>query len=97
MQQGITKLTQINSSWTDITTSLVPVLQNMKTGNDGMECIEKQRTAIRMAIQLAHNQSENPMAQTTNGPPPQTSHAQSDPTTSARLRKASDAAEHTNH
>ena len=42
MQQGITKLTQINSSWTDITTSLVPVLQNMKTGNDGTECIEKQ-------------------------------------------------------
>ena len=38
-------------------------------------------------IQLAHNQSENPMAQTSDGPPPQTSHAQSDPTTSARLRK----------
>ena len=35
MQQGITKQTQINSSWTDMTTSLVPVLQNMKTGNDG--------------------------------------------------------------
>ena len=43
MQQGITKWTQINPSWTDmITTSLVPVLQNMKTGNDGTECLEKQ-------------------------------------------------------
>ena len=30
MQQGITKWTQINSSRTDITTSLVPVLQNIK-------------------------------------------------------------------
>ena len=53
----------------------------MNTGNDGMECIEKQsahsipplphthrwfaRTpTIRMVIQLAYNQSENPMAQT---------------------------------
>ena len=42
MQQGITKLTQINLSWTDQTTDLVPVLQNMKTGNDGTECKEKQ-------------------------------------------------------
>ena len=42
MQQGITKRTQINSSWMDTITSLVPVLQNMKTGNDGTECIEKQ-------------------------------------------------------
>ena len=42
MQRGITKRTQINSSWTDITTSLVPVLQNMKTGKDGMECVENQ-------------------------------------------------------
>ena len=42
MQQGITKPTQINSSWTDIATSLVPVLQKMKTENDRMECIEKQ-------------------------------------------------------
>ena len=36
---------------------------------------------------LAHYQSENPMAQMSDGPPPQTSHAQSDPTTSARLQK----------
>ena len=36
---------------------------------------------------LAHRQSENPMAQTSDGPPPQTSHAQSDPTASIRLRK----------
>ena len=38
MQRGITKQTQINSSWTDIAASLMPVtlLQNMKTGNDGM-------------------------------------------------------------
>ena len=35
MQRGITKRTQINPSWTDITTS-------MKTGNDGTECTEKQ-------------------------------------------------------
>ena len=42
---------------------------------------------IRTAIQLAHNQSENPMAQTSDSPPPQTLHAESKPTTSARLRK----------
>ena len=44
MQRGITKQTQINLSWTDIAASLVPVtlLQNMKTGNDRTECIEKQ-------------------------------------------------------
>ena len=42
MQQGINKQTQINSSWTDITASLVPALQNMKTGNDGEECVENQ-------------------------------------------------------
>ena len=42
MQWGITKRTQINSSWMDITASLVQGLQNVKTGNDGMECIEKQ-------------------------------------------------------
>ena len=44
MQRGITKRTQINLSWTDITACLVPVLQNMKTRNDGTDCIEKQRT-----------------------------------------------------
>ena len=42
MQWGITKRTQINSSWMDITACLVQGLQNVKTGNDGMECIEKQ-------------------------------------------------------
>ena len=35
---------------------------------------------------LAHRQSENPVAQTSNSPPPQTLHAQSD-STSMRLRK----------
>ena len=51
--------------------SLVPVIQNMKTGNDGTECMEKQAfrpfhtprwftstPPIRMVIQLAHNQSD---------------------------------------
>ena len=42
MQRGITRQTQINSSWTDITTGLVPGPQSMKTGNDGMECVENQ-------------------------------------------------------
>ena len=43
MQRGITKRTQINTSWTDIiTTSLMPVLPNMKTRNDRMECVENQ-------------------------------------------------------
>ena len=42
---------------------------------------------IRAAIQLAHNQSENPMAQMSDGPPPQTSHVESEQTTSVRLRK----------
>ena len=57
MQQGITKLTQINSSWTDITTSLVPILQNMKTGNDGTECIEKtKRTQSQLIVLLCHEQ-----------------------------------------
>ena len=42
MQWSITKQTQINSSWTDIiTVSLMPLLQNMKTRNDGMECINQ--------------------------------------------------------
>ena len=42
MQWGITKWTQINLSWTDITTSLVPVLQSITMRNDRMECIENQ-------------------------------------------------------
>ena len=37
MQWGITKQTQINSSLMYIAASLMPVLQNMKTGNDGTE------------------------------------------------------------
>ena len=32
----------MNSSWMNITASLMPVLQNMKTENDRIECIEKQ-------------------------------------------------------
>ena len=47
MKRGITKRTQINSSWTDITASLMPVLQNMKT-SDGTECIEKQSANQRI-------------------------------------------------
>ena len=39
MQQGITKRTQINSSLTDIKTSLMPGLHSM---NDGTECVENQ-------------------------------------------------------
>ena len=43
MQRGITKRTQINSSWTDtITAGLAPVLQNMKTRNDRTEFVENQ-------------------------------------------------------
>ena len=68
----------------------------MKTRKDGMECIENpvcnmctQYSAppTHRADSLAHRQSENPMAQTSDGPPPQTLHAQSDPTTSTRLWK----------
>ena len=61
MQRGITKRTQINSSWTDIiTASLVPVLQSMKTRNDGMEGVENQ---------WAHSISPRPLQtpQTSNG------------------------------
>ena len=37
---------------------------------------------------LAHHQSENPMAQTSDGPPPpQTSHVQSEQATSVQLQK----------
>ena len=94
-----------------MTTSLMPVLQNMKTGNDGTECIEKHSTLgipllphvalirLHTANQNGHSagtQSENPMAQMSDG------HL-------LRLRmlngadsiqaapKASDAAEHTKH
>ena len=42
---------------------------------------------VRMVIQLTHNQSENPMAQTADSQPPQTLHVESEQTTSARLRK----------
>ena len=40
-----------------------------------------------MVIQLAHNQSENPTAQTADSQPPQTSHVESEQTTSTRLLK----------
>ena len=74
----------------------------MKTGNDGTECVEKQSARsilpltqrwfastppIRTAIQLAHNQSENPVAQMSDIPPPQTSHVELEQTTFAWLRK----------
>ena len=42
---------------------------------------------ITMVIKLAHNQAENPMAQTADSQPYLTSHLESEQTTSARLRK----------
>ena len=42
---------------------------------------------IRMVIQLANNQSEYPMAQTSDSQPPQTLHVESEKTTSELLRK----------
>ena len=70
VKRGITKQTQINSPWTDITTSLVPVLQSMKTGNDRMECIEKQSAfhpPTHCTDSVAHCQSERPFSwHTTN-------------------------------
>ena len=57
----------------DITTSLVPVLQNMKTGNDGTECLESAQRTLYSALpthctdSLAHRQSEWPFSwHTTN-------------------------------
>ena len=43
---------------------------------------------IRTAIQLAHNQSENPVAQTSDGPPPQTLHVKSEQTTSKSFQRS---------
>ena len=55
MQQGITKRTQINLSWTDIiTASLMSVLQNMKTRNEGTECVENQ--CAHSILPLPHTQ-----------------------------------------
>ena len=83
-QRGITKRTQMNSSWMDIITAgVMSVLQSMKTRNDVTECGENQSAHSILPLP----QSENPMAQTSDRPPPQTSHTQSDPTTSAQLRK----------
>ena len=83
MQRGITRRTQINWSWMDITTSLVLVLQSMKTGNDGTGCIEKQSacsippshtslwfTSYTVNQKAAHHQSEHSMAQMSDSPPP---------------------------
>ena len=50
-------------------------------------CTQYSTPPTHRADSLAHRKSENPMAQTSDGPPTQTLHAQSDPTTSARLRK----------
>ena len=77
----------------DITTSLVPVLQSMKTGNDGKSMRRKSmRTQYsnpptHCTDSLAQRQSESPMAQRSDGQPPQTLHAESEQTTFARLRK----------
>ena len=75
----------------------------MKTGNDRMERIEKQSahsilplphtlsfvstSPIRMVIQLAHNQSENTMAQTADSQPSQTSHVELEQTTSEHTKQ----------
>ena len=73
---NITKRTQINSSWTDvITTSLVSVLTHSIPA------------LPHTTNSLAHRQSETPLAQTADGPPPQTSQVESEQTTSERLRK----------
>ena len=87
--------------------SLMPVIQNMRTGNDRTQCIEKhsahrrvQRAhripplpphwftstlPITMVIQLAHNQSEYPMAQTANSQCFQTKSEQTLSTQSQKL------------
>ena len=56
MQWDITKQTLLGVSWTDMTASLVRVLQNMKTGNDGTECAEKQSTHSIPPLQHTANQ-----------------------------------------
>ena len=83
-----------------ITAGLVPVLQSMKTRNDGTECVKKpMRTQFstpptHSADLLAHRQSENPMAQTSDGSSDFACSVGSDNVRAAL--KASDAAEHTN-
>ena len=68
----------------------MPVLQNMKTRNDGMKCVEKQSAHSipappHHADSLAHCQSEYPVAQMADSQPPQTLHAESEQTTSGLL------------
>ena len=79
----------------------MPGLQNMKTRNDTTECVENQcahsNPPTHHTDLLAHRQSEYPVAQTVDSPPPQTSHVESEQTTSERLRKRPNAAEHTKH
>ena len=69
----------------------MPGLQNMKTRNDRTECVENQcahsNPPTHHTDLLAHRQSEYPVAQTVDSPPPQTSHVESEQTTSERLRK----------
>ena len=69
-----------------------PVLQNMRTRNNGTECIEKQSAQCsapptHRADLLAHNQSDNPMAPTADSQPSQTSHVESEQTTSVWFQK----------
>ena len=94
MQRGITKRTQIHSCWTHIITAgFMTVLQNNenKKWQNGVrrKPMRTQYSAppTHRTDSLAHRQSENPMAQTSDRPPPQTSHVRSDQTTSKRLRK----------
>ena len=79
MNRGITKRTQINSSWTDI----IVLYKNVyKTNAHTVFCPSPYR-----ADSLARCQSEYPMAQKANSQPPQTAHVESDQTTSEQLRK----------
>ena len=92
MKRGITKQTQINSSWTDITASLC---QSCKAWQrEWRNGVHRKPTRTQYsappthrADSLAHRQSENPLAQTSDGPPPQTFHVESEQTMSQQLRK----------
>ena len=101
MQRVITKQTLINSSWEDITASLVPILQNMKTRHGGMECLEKAHTVFRPSHTPCWFTSTLPIRESngSNGRQP----TSSDFTCWIRadnvctVPKASNAAEHSKH
>ena len=92
MQPGITQRTQINSSWTDKTASCAstPKHENSEWQNGvHRKTMRTQYYAppTHHADSLAHRLSESPMAQTADSQPPQTSHVESEQTTSAWLWK----------